>query len=288
MPVTGWTEQTIGGVDYLVISTANFQIPLDWDPASNMFIAIAAPDGGVGGLPALAQGDPGAAAVLDTPVNLTALNYGDPTPDSATFTTLSPGVYQLNLTLHKGPPGAAGTTTVTGASDVFGTPLPGQILVVDIDADGLVYANPLVGDRYVPATILPTPSGNSVFTLCSVAVPAQSFDWRPQVSGQSVITGTGTDVQVDLIARLNDPNAGNIVGRGFGLPGVGPMVNTLTSGPPAASADTYDKIPAGSAATIYLRAERQTGTNTFTTSASTTSFCVRVQPIPGSQTGLGS
>jgi hypothetical protein len=288
MPVTSWTEETIGGIPMLVISVANFQIPLDWDPTSNMFIAIAAPDGGVGGLPALAQGDPGVAAAMDSTVNLTVLAYTDATPNSATLTTLSPGLYQLNLTIHAGPTGAAGTTTIMGASDVFGSPVPGQVLVVDLDSDGLIYASQMVGDRYIPATINSTPSGNAVFTLCSVGVPALSFDWRPQVSGQSIITGTGADAQVDLIARLNDATSGNIVGRGFGLAGINPPTNVLSAGPPAGSADTYDKVLAGNAATIYLRAERQNGTNTFTTSASTTRFEVRVQPIPGSESALGS
>jgi len=94
------------------------------------------------------------------------------------------------------------------------------------------------------------------------------------------VTGTGTDVQVDLVARLDNATSGNIIGRGISRAGQYPPPIILTPGPPAGSVDGYDKVLAGNAATIYLRAERQTGTDTFTTSASTTLFSVEVNPVP--------
>src|ERR1700747_2498658 len=151
MPVTTWNIATIDGVDYLVISVAQFRVPLEWDPSSNMFIAVAAPSGGLGNFPALVKGDPGDAAQIDSVINFTALDYSDSTPDSASFTTLSPGLYQLNLALHKGSPGSSGTTTIMSATDLVGTPTAGNIVVVNSSANGFVYATPKVGDLYRPA-----------------------------------------------------------------------------------------------------------------------------------------
>lgn len=247
-----------------------------------MFIAVAAPIGGLGAFPALVKGDPGDPPIL-LPVNFTALEVDDLTPDSATWTEVAPDEYQLNLTLHKGPQGEPGDTIIT-ASD-FGTPIVGKILVLNSELEFELQSQK-VGDRFVPATINNTPSGNAAFTLCSISVPTQDFDWRPDVSGQCIITGTNADVRVDLVARLSDAVAGNIVGRGFGIVSPGffsvlPVSVILSSGPPAAASAAYDKVLAGVGPTlIHLRAERVAGTGTFTTTADTTHFGVKVRPIP--------
>lgn len=281
MPTTTWNTTTIDGVEYLVVEVTQFRIPLNWDPSSRMFIAVGAPTGGLGNFPALVKGDTGATPTLDTTINLTALEYDDTDPDSASLTLIAPDTYRLNLTLHKGEPGADGTSaTIIDASDLTGTPVAGKIIVVNATADGFEYATNKVGDRYVPASISNTPAGNATYTLCSVSIGAQGFDWRPEVSGQCIITGTGANVSVDLIARLNDPTSGNIVGRGFGLPGVGPGNVELSSGPPPGSSTAYDKVASNATAVIYLRAERQSGADTFTTLGATTWFKVKVEPVP--------
>lgn len=272
-----WELVTIGGVDYWQIETAQFRVPADWVPGSNMFIATA-PPGASGNFPAAVKGDKGDTPDLSTTINLTALDYDDPDPDTAAWTETAPDTYQLSLTLHKGPSGEDGDTVLN--VDDFGTPLPGKILAVNATSDAIEYQTQKVGDRYVPASIANAPSGNTAYTLCSVAVPAQDFAWRPMVSGQTVVTGTGANVRVDVVARLNVEASGNIVGRGFGVAGAGPANVALSAGPPAGSGDTYDKVNAGSAVTIFLRVERQSGTDTFTTSGSTTTFAVRVAPVP--------
>lgn len=288
MPTTTWNTTTIDGKQYLVVESAQFRIPLDFDPSSNMFIAVAAPTGGLGNFPALVQGDPGPAPTIDSTINLTTLAYEDTTPDSAVWTETSPDTYQLTLTIHNGPSGSPGSQTILDAVDLEGNPVTGATIVVNAAADGFEFQTPLVGDRYIAATINSTPSGNAGYTLCSVGVPAQNFDWRPEVSGQCIVSPTIADTQVNLIARLNNASAGNIVGQGFSLAGLTPPPIVLSAGPPAGSADGYDRVSAGNSATLYLRAERQTGTGTFTTSATTTSFCVRVCPIPGTAVELGS
>jgi hypothetical protein len=281
-PVVTWNTTTIDGKQWVVINAAQFRIPLDWDPSSGMFIAVG-PNGAWAQGPFLAKGDPGAIPTFDSDIQFTVLDFDDPTPDSATLNLLGvvDGVpdYQAAITIHRGPPGTPGTATLD--VNAYGTPLSGRILIVNPTNDGFLYQPQLVGDRFIPSAINSAPAGNPLYTLTTVSVPGQAFDWRPEVSGQCIISKTGFgNVTVDLIARLNDAAAGNIVGRGFGSLDNTQHATVLSSGPPAGSASTYDKVSAGQAATIYLRAERQTGTDTFTTSNSTTKFEVRVKPIP--------
>jgi hypothetical protein len=273
---TNWSQTTINGEPYLVMP-AILRVPLNWDPSSNVFVAIAPPGVANASFPALADGPPGAAAAIDTAISLTALEYTDATPDSASFTQTAPQLWHLNLALHKGATGADGTTTLELSA--YGTPVATQMLVVDPTATTLVYQYQKVGSRWIPATISPCPGGITNFTLATVSIPAQNFDWRPRPHGYSVITGTGPNQQTDLVCRLNNETAGNIVGRATSVAGQYPPPQTIVAGPPAGSADTYDRVPAGSSATVYLRTERQSGTDYYTTSAATTQFDVEVLPI---------
>jgi hypothetical protein len=290
MPTTNWNLTTIEGVEYLVIDTAQFRIPLDFDPGSNMFIAVAAPTGGLGAFPALVQGDVGPAPELADPsTTVTFLEPDDVTPDSAEWVETAPGVIQFQLVIHKGPQGEPGDT-VLDVND-FGVPLAGKILVVNEDLDALEYTTEKVGDRFVPSSMIAVPSGNPLYTMAAVSVPAQDFDWRPQVEGQATLTAAAGDSRYDLIARLDagtggtPETSGPIVARAFGTTFGGwgmPTAQTqvLSASPPAAASATYDKVLQGNAAVIYFRAERQSGTGTISTSSSTSNFCVRVRPIP--------
>jgi hypothetical protein len=372
MPVTNWTSTTIDGKEYLVIDVAKFRIPMDWDPSSSMFIAVAAPDGGLGSFPGLVQGDAGATPVIETAINFTALASGDPTPDSASWTLTGTDTYKLNLALHNGAPGDTTAFNLVDADDLAGSPIAGRIIAVTSASNnyfltltgpptsggytlsyggyttssiaygasaatiqaalalltgigtvtvtatgttgkftvaisnttstltvgtstlvggsvattktsGYEYVTQKAGDEYWPASILSTPSGNSAYTLCQVSIPAQPWAWRPQVSGWCVVTGTGADVQVDLIARLNTEGAGNEMGRGRGKIGLNADASptVLVSGPPSGSTSSYNKIEAGVGPTaIYFRAERQSGSATFTTVGSASRFSVRVCPVP--------
>jgi len=285
MAVLTWSVTTIDGSDWLVFDVTKFRVPLDWDPSAGMFIAVCMPDGGLGSLPVLAKGDPGDTPTLALPVNLTALEATDPTVDSASWTATGTDTYQLNLTLHKGAQGTPGTSTLDATA--YGTPLPKKILVVNSTSDGFVYQTQKIGDRYVPAVLHSAPAGNPTYTLGSVAIPAQDFDYRPTPVGQSVITPTAGDVVADLVARVvwttgQTETSGPIVGRGVGVAALVPPLppTVLSPGPPAGSIDSYDKVLAGNAATVYLRVERQAGLGTFTTDAATTHYGVRVSPVP--------
>jgi hypothetical protein len=281
--VTNWNTAVINGVNYLVIEVAQFMVPLDWDPSSNMFIAVAAPNGSVGNFPALVQGAPGVTPTIDTAIQFTPLAYNDPTADAASWIVEAPNLYQLVLQLHDGAPGPPGTMTIMQATDLIATtPISGQMVVVNPAANGFVLQPQLIADRYIPGTILSAPSGNGAYTLCSVPIPAQSFDWRPECVGFTVISPTGTDLQANLVARLGTETSGSIVATGMTMAGGLPQVGTLVSIPPAGSADGYDRVAQGVGPTsVFLRVERQSGGSTFTTSSSTTLFGVRPRPVPG-------
>lgn len=260
---------------------ALLRIPLDFDPTSATFIAVAAPTGGLANMPALVKGDPGDPPTIDTTIDFTALAYDDASPDSAVWTETSPGTFKLSLELHKGQPGDAGSNALMDASDLTGTPLAGKVIVVNSSVDGFQYATQSVGDVVWPADYDGAPVGSSVYTVADVSVAAQDFPWRPHVEGQVVLAQSSTNVRCDLIARLGDPVTGNVVGRGFGTSGSKtPPPISLASGPPAGSSSGFNRIEAGSPAVVYLRVERQSGTGTFSTNADTTWFSVEVRPIP--------
>lgn len=276
-----WPIVSVGGVDYYQFE-GEILLPVLPDPTGESAQIILRPEGGIGvGVPAIEQGEDGVPPELDSNINVTELAWDDPTAPTGTWTLLDPGPppqYAMNLSLHKGPPGEDGDTVVDPTD--FGTPVYKKILVVNADGTNFEYWSQRVGDRWIPASITSASSGNAGFTLCTVGIPAQGFDWRPEVFGQCIVTGTGGDVRADFVARLNNETAGNIVGRGLGMPGINPPPHILTSVPPPGANDAYDRVAEGAAAVVFFRIERQTGSETFTTSNSTTLCGVRVAPIP--------
>lgn len=260
------------------------QILMPVDPTTGAPVLLLRPQGGMGqGIPAVAQGSPGKHAQIDEAINLTELAHDDPTPASASWTILTPptddtpGVYKLNIALHKGEPGDDGDT-VLDPSDFEGA-VAGQMLVVNADLDAFELQTPKVGRLYLPESVNATPSGNPTYTLCQIPVPAQDFAWRPRVVGGAIVTGTGADVRVNLVARLNS-EAGNIVATAPGIAGINPPMHNFLPLPPIGSPTGWDTIAKGASAVIYVRAERQAGNDSFTTSASTSFFGVEVAPLP--------
>jgi hypothetical protein len=239
-------------------------------------------------IPALVKGDPGLPASIDTNISFTSLAWDDPTSDSASFTLLTPAtdtepaVYRLALALHEGAPGASAGIALLDASDLTGTAVDGYVLAkTTVSGDDLVtWVAQKVGDQYWPASISNTTgSDGQNRTLASLSIPAQPFDYRLRVFGQTIISGTANP-RVDLIARLGNATSGDIIGRSFGVVGATPPPNVLVSGPPTGSSSDSGKVLAGNAATVFLRAEQQASTtDAYTTSASTTSFMVEVAPI---------
>ena len=249
------------------------------DPSTGVAQLYLRPQGGMAvGVPPIESGPPGPPPTIDLSVNYTPLAYDDITPSSMSWSQPAPNAYKLNAALHDGKPGDDGDT-VLDPGDYEGI-LPGQMLVVSNDSTEFIPATPKVGDFYLPATIRSTPSGNASYTLAQIPVPAQQWPWRPIVFGTTTVVGTGNDVRVDLVARLNGESGGNIVGRGWGQSGQNPPPLYLSGGSPTGQPDTYNRVEAGVPATLYLRVERQSGADTFVTSASSTSFAVKVNPVP--------
>jgi len=285
MTVTNWTTTVIDGKDFLVIDVAKFRVPLEWDPSSNMFIAVAAPDGGIGNFPALVKGDDGATPALDTAINFTPMAYNDASPEFASWTETAPNVYKLNLGLKSGAPGANGSMVLTPTD--YGTPVAGRLLRVKPDLTGFEYVAPKTGNRYLPALVASVPTGNPAYTVCAVPIDAKPFDYYPRCEGQTVVTGTGSDVRVDLFARLsttgviNGETAGPVVARAFGQIGANTsgIATVLSGARPAGIAASYGKVLAGNTAVVYLRTERQAGANTYSTDDDTTLFEVWTDPV---------
>lgn len=259
---------------------------MEWDPSSTCFLAVAAPDGALFNFPALVQGDPGVTPDIDTTIIFTALEPGDATADFASFTEISTNVYQLHLGLHKGLKGDNGVMVLAPAD--YGTPVAGRTLVLNDALTAFVYAPIKVGDRYRPASFAAAPTGNPAYTLATIPIASQPFDWRPSVEGQCIITPTGADFQGDYLVRMstagvvNGETAGPIIGRGFGPIGLNTtgFATVLSSAMAAGVSSTADKVLTGNTATLYVRVERQSGAQTFTTLAATTLCEARVNPIP--------
>lgn len=262
----------------------DIKIPVN--PETGVAILNLRPQGGMGvGVPAIAQGDPGVPANLDTTVNHTSLAYDDPTAESASITVLTPpttttpGVYRLNLATRRGEPGLDGANTWDPA-DLDPSPAAGRVPVVNSALDGFDLVDQKIPEVFYPGTISNTASGNPNSTLCPINIPARPYARRVLGQGFTVVTGEAADVRVNLLARLNSESAGNIVGKCIGIAQTERL--TMAPGKPIEAgtvADGYDTIAANTAATLYIRCERQAGTSTYTTSAVTSQFCALVLPL---------
>lgn len=255
----------------------DFLVPVD--PDTGAAIIMLKQDGGIGaGFAAIEQGPPGMHAELQEAINLTPLAHDDPSPASASWTTIAPAgtstpaTYRLNLALHEGEPGEDGDTVLDPAD--YGGGVPGQILQVNDDADGFELVAQRVTEYFFPATVVNTPSGNVNYTLAGVNIPARPYARRVIAMGGTVVTGEGSDVRVDLLARLDGETGGNIIAQ---CPGIAQTDRlTLWPGKAAGQADSYDQIAANATGTVHFRTERRAGTTTYTTTNSFTRFMVAV------------
>lgn len=283
MPTAPIVTDDDGKTWYVWDFRAKFAYP--FDPDAPVFL-LAAPPGGTGmaNAPFLVKGDSGQPALISSVVDFTALAYDDATPDSAQFVEITPGtestpqVSQLRLVLHKGSPGEDGSNTLVPAD--YGTPIPKQFLALDAGGTQFVYAPQRVGNRYWASSISEAGAGTSAAqTLATVGIPANTFPFPYQlaVSGTTIVTGSGTDVKVDLIARLNS-TTGTVLGRGYGVGGTTDRI-TLCDGPDYNASALSVTIASNSAATVYFRAEKQSGLDTYQTGASPSRFCVTVIPM---------
>lgn len=263
------------------------RIPKNWTPESGVFIAVA-PPGGIANFPAAAKGDPGLTPVFRN-IDVTELDNDDPSPMSAEFSIVTPGtatispVYDLALTLRRGAPGASGTMTLLGASDLDDDPIADGYIFAVKDLGGGSYGAELVaqkvGDTYWPTTVTVLSNASGANALASVTIPSQLFPWRPVCHGQVELAPDGADVQVDLVARLGATN-GPVVARGMGLAGGLRQILDLSAAPPVNSTAGFGEVAAGESKVIYFRAEQVgSGLDTYDTIDGRAVFAVDVKAV---------
>lgn len=264
-----WPRVTFGGKEFWQVESTTL---IEVDPAGQTYFLVGTPQGGVGNVGPLVKGDPGKHTEFQTVIDFTPLAHDDPTPSSASVVEVVPGddntsqVVKLALALHEGEPGQDGTTSID-LDALGGTVAAGRPLVVNAAADGIDAVAPWVGGMHWPASLSNAPGGtSSTFTIGTITVAAGTYlrDWRPLIAAGCHVTGSSADLRVDLVARLGASN-GPEIGRCSGLVGAADRL-VLISGPEAGAADSVNRVAAGAAATIYLVAEKQSGTATFATS----------------------
>lgn len=260
------------------------------DLSSGVAQIILTPSGGIGTLPVLAKGDPGPPPVIDS-VTVTQIDAAI-SPAAPTLTKTSPGGagvpshYAIAFEVNKGAKGDTGAASIGGASDLEGSQTD-QYTVKYVAADSkFKYAAQLCGDTF-SATSFASYTGNAtLYSLASVTVPAQPFNWRPQVTGTAIPVGT-SNTQVDLVCRINNPTSGDQVGYGKGVQGSGSagipaFPVTLQRAFGAAITGSYGVVAAGSAATLFFLAiQVATTTDSWGCSGGDCYFSVKVDPIPG-------
>jgi hypothetical protein len=270
------------------------RIPKNWTPESGVFIAVA-PPGGIANFPAAIQGDIGFTPTFRN-VDMVELAYDDATPASATWTLITPGtpttapVFDLELTLHKGAPGATPDVNLLAADDLDdgGSPTAGYIFQVNSTGDGVDLVALNVGNTYWPTAVTVLSNATGANAVASVTIPPQTGKCRLHVNGQQIVSYDGTDAQVDLVARLGGTGTGTgatdglVIARGQGLPGSAALMQNLafTAAPPVNSTSGFGEIAAGgSGRVVYIRAEQIGGTDTFDTISGRALYSVDVIPL---------
>lgn len=282
MPVEPWPTVVVGGKEYWEVDH-KFRIAKEADPNAQVPILVGTPNGGIAALGPLVKGDPGKHAEIDETINFTALEPGDTTPDSMSWTTITPptddtpGVYRLVAALHKGAKGDDGDTVLTPTD--YGTPLAGQFLVVKGDLSGFEYQSQKIATRHLPTSFSSVSDSSGKATVATVSIPAKTHDYRVIVAAQVIVTGSsGPNVSVDLLCRMGDASTGNVVARCFGVGGAKDRL-TIVSSSPANSNDAFDKVTAGNAMNFYLRTERASGSDSYSASDSTMLYEVWAIPV---------
>jgi hypothetical protein len=195
------------------------------------------------------------------------------------------GTWDLTFWVYSGATGPTASVALLAAVDLSGSTSAqsGDFLVYEPGGSGVLpfmtFEPALAGGKFYPSVVNSTTSANGAQrTLAQVSVPPQRFAWTPRVSGGAVVVGTGANVQVNLVARLNS-TTGVDVGLGVGVAGQYPPPISLWDGGPAGSASGYGVVSAGNGAVVFLQAEQQSGTDSFTTASSTTRFCVEMNRV---------
>ena len=262
---------------------------------------VITPQGGQSTLAALLDGDPG------MPANIRNVNVTEVSPTTAgsgTVTQVSPGgpgtssVYDLNLWIPQGTPGAAGGIgTIMNASDLTNAPTAGYVLSTNGTQGTWVPFKPPASYYDVTSssfTNITGTSGTSTGVSATCAIAAQNFRYRPIVTGCMPITSAAdTWIDVQVMMGVSTQTSAQIAASGTQVAyGVGqasastfmcrwhPAFNTAmtpSDSSPAAA------VAVGTAQTIVVSALRQYGTSAWSTAKSlnTNAFAeLQVELVP--------
>lgn len=249
------------------------------------------PVGGWGNLPVLAQGEPGLPAVIDSPIVVNTLAAGSSA--SAPLTLVDPGGpgeaahYTMTLNLPEGAPGTAGATGhILGSSDFSNSPTDGQIPVY-VASSGLVAwmtIHPVTPYYVLPGTsfnALSETSAGARDIVGAITIPAQTYRYRPRVSGDLEVTGAA-GMRIDAEVRIGTQatadatisTSGTLIGYGRGQEsalavhlGITPYFGGATAMSPT-DVSPPASVASGQAMRIVLTAVRQYGSAAWTTSQS--------------------
>lgn len=286
---------TVDGEEFYQWKVA-LRVPKNWTPESGVIIAVA-PPGGIANFPAAIQGKAGLPPTFRN-TTMVELAYEDPTPASVAYTLITPGtsttgpVYDVEFTLHKGAPGTTPAVNLLTAGDLDdgGDPTPKYIFQVNAAGDGVELVAQKVGNLYWPTSVtaLSNASGNTGNGLAQITIPTQPWPYRLCAEGQQTISLDGTNVKVDIVARLGGTGTGtgaddgNVIARGQGLPGSAALMQNLVLSPvpPVNAAAGFGEVSDGASRVVYFRAEQVgSGTDTFDTDAARGFYGVRVEAL---------
>ncbi|OBB15044.1 hypothetical protein A5761_14980 [Mycolicibacterium setense] len=271
MPTEPYPTKVIDGVEHWGIQC---WVPKESDPERGAYIYFAKPLDGISGIAGLVEGEPGPWTEILEEVNVTPLEYDDPTPDSMSFTVTQPGGpgvpqrVQLNATQRKGRKGDDGDAT-WDPTDLTESPVAGTVPAVNSAGNGFELVQQKAGRSHWAGTLNNAPSGTTgTFQLGVVSIAAGTYQapFRLHPNAGATVTGSTSDIKVDIVARLGATN-GPIIGYGHGVSGVQTQRTTVVSGPPAGTSATDDDffVAGGAAATVYLMAEKVGGAATYST-----------------------
>jgi hypothetical protein len=262
---------------------AQGKLLLPVDPSGIAIVMLRSLNGIGAGFSAVEKGDPGVHAEIDEAINFTALAPDSPTPDSASWTvitpptTATPGKWKLNLALHKGLKGDDGES-VWDPTDLSESPVGGQIPAVNPAGNGFELVAQKITEVFYPS-LINTGSSNGTFKLTEIPIPARPWARRLRGHGFTVVTGDTADMRVNLLARLGGAG-GNIIGRCVGVAQTERL--TLSPGKPneiATAADSYDTIAANTSTVVHIQCERAGGSASYTPSASMSQFNIEALPL---------
>lgn len=275
-----WRVEYENGRRKLVCNLAEVGFWIDDDgQQSGLFLAIAAPLGGVASLGTiLAKGDQGFVPSLQLS-SFTELDADDPTPASASFNLLAEGtdisapVYGLDLVLHRGTQGEDGTAT-WDPEDLSEDPQLGYVPAVAAGLGTFELVPQKTTTMHWPATVTAVPGGTTAtFEMTIVPIAAAPYDRYAFPGGTvQVAAASGTNLRVDLVARL-DADDGPVVGRDYGRAGASDKL-TLIGFPDAGASSSATKILANQPANIYFMTEKQAGSSAYSSVAGTARFGV--------------